>query len=605
MTQTRWNRQLVRPWARITAVGLGLPMVAGGWGLAQPVPEPAVPIAATSTVMALDTTSTGSPQVVLNGQVRAVSWQQRQQRIGLTEDAAVATLGLELLDAPQVGQQPVRWFSDPQSTPLVLATWMEGGQRFLDIVPLVQSGGGTLDIRGSALHITLPPQRVQAVRQGRDRLVFDLTGPVPWQLAATADGATLTLQAPLAGAVPTLRELTAEGPPPTITESPQGTTLTLPVATSTLPRVTTLPSPPRLVIDLGAPAPPRTIAWADGLTWHQAPITVGNAPQGHTLAAHWLALDLQRLHLRPIWSDPATAVGIAPLVTTARRWQAPAAINGGFFNRNNQSPLGAVRRDDDWISGPILGRGVFAWNDQGDTRFDRLALRQTLTVGGGTLPPTALPLTAINSGYVQAGTALYTPAWGQTYRPFADNEVVVTVVDGQVVAQQRTGAAGSTTVAIPPAGYLLAVRADGRAERLLPPGATVTLESETLPTGFEPFPHIMGGGPLLLKNSALVLNAEAEGFSSAFARQAAIRSAVGRTADGTLLLVTVHPQPGGRGATLADLAQVMAQLGSVDALNLDGGSSSSLVLGGQLVNRPARSAARVQNGLGVFLGPSP
>ncbi|MEO0868876.1 MAG: phosphodiester glycosidase family protein, partial [Cyanobacteria bacterium J06642_11] len=36
------------------------------------------------------------------------------------------------------------------------------------------------------------------------------------------------------------------------------------------------------------------------------------------------------------------------------------------------------------------------------------------------------------------------------------------------------------------------------------------------------------------------------------------------------------------------------------ALNLDGGSSSSLYLSGQLTNRNPRSAARINNGLGIF-----
>ena len=45
----------------------------------------------------------------------------------------------------------------------------------------------------------------------------------------------------------------------------------------------------------------------------------------------------------------------------------------------------------------------------------------------------------------------------------------------------------------------------------------------------------------------------------------------------------------------------MAQLGSIHALNLDGGSSASLYLGGRLLNRNPRSAARVNNGIGLFL----
>ena len=42
----------------------------------------------------------------------------------------------------------------------------------------------------------------------------------------------------------------------------------------------------------------------------------------------------------------------------------------------------------------------------------------------------------------------------------------------------------------------------------------------------------------------------------------------------------------------------------VDALNLDGGSSTTLYLGGQILDRPPSTAARVHNGIGVFLQPS-
>jgi exopolysaccharide biosynthesis protein len=81
----------------------------------------------------------------------------------------------------------------------------------------------------------------------------------------------------------------------------------------------------------------------------------------------------------------------------------------------------------------------------------------------------------------------------------------------------------------------------------------------------------------LVKDRRIVLNAQAEGFSNAFARQAAPRSAIGRTQAGELLLVAIHNSPGGRGPTLTETAQIMAQLGSIDALNLDGGNSASLV----------------------------
>jgi exopolysaccharide biosynthesis protein len=71
------------------------------------------------------------------------------------------------------------------------------------------------------------------------------------------------------------------------------------------------------------------------------------------------------------------------------------------------------------------------------------------------------------------------------------------------------------------------------------------------------------------------------------------------------MLVTVQNRIGGLGPTLPELAQVMQQLGTVNALNLDGGSSTTLYLGGQLLNRAPRTAARVHNGIGVFIQPTP
>jgi len=66
------------------------------------------------------------------------------------------------------------------------------------------------------------------------------------------------------------------------------------------------------------------------------------------------------------------------------------------------------------------------------------------------------------------------------------------------------------------------------------------------------------------------------------------------------LIATVHNRVGGVGAKLTEMALLMQQLGATDALNLDGGSSTNLVLGGQLLNRIPDTAAPVHNGLGVF-----
>ena len=71
-------------------------------------------------------------------------------------------------------------------------------------------------------------------------------------------------------------------------------------------------------------------------------------------------------------------------------------------------------------------------------------------------------------------------------------------------------------------------------------------------------------------------------------------------ADGTLLLVTVDGRlPGWSvGMTLAQSARLMRSLGARDALNLDGGGSSTMVVRGEVVNRPADGLERrVSDGL--------
>ncbi|MEM6433364.1 MAG: phosphodiester glycosidase family protein, partial [Cyanobacteria bacterium P01_D01_bin.115] len=116
-------------------------------------------------------------------------------------------------------------------------------------------------------------------------------------------------------------------------------------------------------------------------------------------------------------------------------------------------------------------------------------------------------------------------------------------------------------------------------------------------------PLAIGGGPTLVRGGQIIADARAEGFSEAFAAQAAPRSAIGVTPDGHIVLVAIHYSPGGRGPTLAEAAQIMRQLGAQNALNLDGGTSSSLYLGGTIINRHGSTVGRVHNGLGVLLAP--
>ncbi|NEP19328.1 MAG: phosphodiester glycosidase family protein [Leptolyngbya sp. SIO4C1] len=119
------------------------------------------------------------------------------------------------------------------------------------------------------------------------------------------------------------------------------------------------------------------------------------------------------------------------------------------------------------------------------------------------------------------------------------------------------------------------------------PRYDIALHSAPVPEGCAIADSVGAGPQLLPRNTAY-----AEGFTDyadgALIRDAIgsespnARSAVGLTAAGEVVWVMAAQQADAPGLTLAELAEAMAQQGIVKALNLDGGSSTSLFFDGQV-----------------------
>ena len=104
----------------------------------------------------------------------------------------------------------------------------------------------------------------------------------------------------------------------------------------------------------------------------------------------------------------------------------------------------------------------------------------------------------------------------------------------------------------------------------------------------------VGGGPMLVREgkNVAVENYWKEVFDgggiAGTSRQP--RTAIGATADGKLILLVCDGRNmrGSAGFTLAELADKLIALGAVDAVNLDGGGSSTMVgSDGKVLNRPS------------------
>jgi hypothetical protein len=113
--------------------------------------------------------------------------------------------------------------------------------------------------------------------------------------------------------------------------------------------------------------------------------------------------------------------------------------------------------------------------------------------------------------------------------------------------------------------------------------------SETFPAGGSLWntTAAIGGSPVLLKNNNIQIS-DAEELISIDNTKNRPRSAIGYLSNGIIILLAVEGDnsPNYTGVTLTDLAALMKSFNCFEAINLDGGGSTSLVVGGTRTVRP-------------------
>ncbi|NWR44126.1 NAGPA acetylglucosaminidase, partial [Regulus satrapa] len=111
-----------------------------------------------------------------------------------------------------------------------------------------------------------------------------------------------------------------------------------------------------------------------------------------------------------------------------------------------------------------------------------------------------------------------------------------------------------------------------------------------------PFVQLVSGVVWLLRNGEVYINqsraaecgdTQTTGTFDRFINVISARTAVGHDRQGQLLLVHVDGQTESRGVSLWEMAEFLKQQGVINAINLDGGGSATLVLNGTLANYPS------------------
>lgn len=282
-----------------------------------------------------------------------------------------------------------------------------------------------------------------------------------------------------------------------------------------------------------------------------------------------------------------------------------AAVNADFFAFTPAGvPTGAHVEDGRVLSGPG-GRPVFVLDSSGTPHIVRLATAGWIERGAA-----RHALSAWNR-WPAAGLALLDARWGVPLDSTAESAVVTAAVRvGDDRARVIAGdpprlARGDTLLLLAGSGPAPLETARGFLGTLRA-GDTLVLRPQLTPVAPR---EAVGGFPVLLEDGAIPASIATDGAASF--RGVNPRTAIGwDPATRRLWLVVIDGrQPDWSiGTTTRETAELLAALGAREALNLDGGGSSALVVrdastgGVRVVNRPSDPTGErpVGNALAVF-----
>jgi len=304
--------------------------------------------------------------------------------------------------------------------------------------------------------------------------------------------------------------------------------------------------------------------------------------------------------------EPNATKGKSTVSDMVRQHNAIAGINGDYFGSTGD-PIGFLVKSGQLTSLPYQNRAIFAWGPS-------TAQVGTAKFVGKVTPEGGEPISidGVNDECGENRLTLNTPNVGLSIAK-SPCLTLVMKVDGNVLPPStytygtllfKTNDA--TSLPLEPNQFALVARGTKvKALSGLKTGSRIAIDLQT--TGFDwpNIDHAIGGGPFLLKAGKVAIDGKEEGFPADHGASRHPRTAVGRCADGDLVFMAVDGrQSMSVGATMEELAAMMLRQGCVDAINLDGGGSTTMDILGAAVNRPSDKTGQrpVVDGI-IFSGP--
>ncbi|MFY9233562.1 MAG: phosphodiester glycosidase family protein [Fimbriimonadaceae bacterium] len=308
-----------------------------------------------------------------------------------------------------------------------------------------------------------------------------------------------------------------------------------------------------------------------------------------------------------VYSEP-TGKGRETLGDLIKRTGAIAGINGDFFPFTGD-PLGLMVRNGELVSRVLPSRAAFGWGGKhasGSMPNGDLAIR---------LQQGSYQLDGLNQECGVNELMLNLEAAGDAVAEKGPVSHAIIALSQPAKASPRGGLRGYVVEVkrdLPrlAVGEGLAILTGSGSKAAivnsLTPGEEVVASIETGGFDWSKVRQVIGGGPFLVRDGKVQVDWERQGFKADFALKRNPRTAVGATADGDLWFVALDGRQAiSDGATLEEMARIMISLGCREAINLDGGGSTTINAGGLTLNRPSDGQQRPIANAVLFYGSAP
>jgi hypothetical protein len=315
------------------------------------------------------------------------------------------------------------------------------------------------------------------------------------------------------------------------------------------------------------------------------------------------SIRFMRIDPRRVRLVSALATGEVPARATvldiARRTGALAAVNAGFFSPTGD-PNGVLKIDGRLVSDTSRARGAVSLRVAPggiDALFDQVSVKLRLRWQTDGRWRSAL-IDGVDTTRGRGRLVLYTPASGGTTDTKGGLEWTLRP-RGSSLRASRATATGPTTgnAAIPADGYVLSFGGTSVPATLTGLSRATTIQlresivvrSRTREREWSTASTIVGGAGLLVRNGTPLTDWTIEQLSPGFETTPHPRTVIARDRAGHWWLITIDGRQPGRaiGMSFTEMQALLARLDVVDALNLDGGGSTTMVAGQKIVNRPS------------------